>query len=134
MEALGCEHVFSFKGAVQLYRSGELAGVVDVLGCRKCGATDVIVKRTGVSPSGESGFHPSPKGHDRFVLICRSGSRVDWQVVTLQLPTMLVHDCVPAERSLSIRVSTDQTAEKVGGVEHSLVPLEPNLNRAVKLD
>lgn len=131
--ALMCEHDFVFKGAVQLYRREELAGVVDVFGCTKCEANDIIVKKPGFDPNIGFGFQPTAPGQERYVLICRAGERVDWQVVTLEVPTIFVHDCVPASRSMALRVKQDLSIDREGHVEHDLVPVMTNVNRAVRL-
>ncbi len=131
VEVRMCEHDFVFKGAVQLYRREELAGVVDVFGCTRCGASDIIVKKAGFDPHIGFGFLPTAPGHERYVLICRAGEKVDWQVVTLEVPTMFVHDCVPAGRSMAVRVKKDLSIDRDGQVEHDLVPVMTSVNRAV---
>jgi hypothetical protein len=128
-----CEHDFVFAGAVQLYHGEELAGVVDVLRCTKCGANDIIVKKPGFDPTTGVGFLPTAPGQERYVLICREGESVDWQVVTLEVPSMFVHECVPAHRSMAVRVRPDLSIEKDGEVQHNLVPVMANVNRAVRL-
>ena len=133
LKVAGCDHDFTFKGAVQIYRRDELQGVVDVLSCERCGATDVIVKRPGFDPVTGFGFQPTSPGQERYVLTCRAGEKVDWQVITLEVPTMFIHDCAPASRSMAVRVKRDLSIDREGQVEHDLVPLTTNLNRAVRL-
>jgi len=128
-----CEHDFLFAGAVQLYLRGELAGVVDVFTCSKCGADDVVIKKAGLDPDTGFGFKPTKGGQARYVIICRQGDKVDWQVVTLDPPTMFVHDCYPAGRSMALRVRKDLSIEPEGALAHELVPLAQNLDRAVNL-
>jgi hypothetical protein len=128
-----CEHDFVFSGAVQLYLRKELAGVVDVFGCTKCGATDVVVKKPGFDPTTGFGFQPTTQGQERYILLCREGDNVDWQVVTLEVPTLFVHDCAPAHRSMAIRVRPDFSIEMEGRVQHDLVPVKTNVNRAIRL-
>ena len=128
-----CEHDFLFGGAVQLYVKGDLAGIVDVFACSKCGANDVVVKKPGLNPDTWFGFRPTTPRQTRYVLICRNREMVDWQVVTLEPPTMFVHDCTPSGRSLAIRVRNDLSIEPDGTLTHDLVPLVENVNRPVNL-
>jgi hypothetical protein len=128
-----CEHDFLFKGAVQLYRKGELSGVVDVFDCSKCGANDVIVKKPGFDPQTGFGFKPTAPGQIRYVLVCKEGKELDWQVVALDVPTMFVHDCAVAGKSLAVRVKQDLSIESDGGLEHELIPVATNVDRALKL-
>lgn len=129
-----CEHEFVFAGAVQVYRREGLDGVIDVFSCVKCKASDIIVKKPGFEPLRGFGFHPTAEGQDRYLLICRAGGKVEWQCVTLEVPTMFVHDCVPAGRSMALRVQRDLSIVSEGPVGHDLVPLVTNVNLAVRLD
>ena len=128
-----CEHDFVFLGALQIYRKEALDGVVDVFSCTKCGASDVVVKAPGRPADTQHGFQPTAEGQERYLLICRRGAEADWQLVSLEVPTLLIHECKLAGESSAIRVQRDLAVEDVGAVSHELLPVKTSLNRAVRL-
>jgi len=133
VSATDCDHDFSFVGALQVYETGSLSGVVDLFVCHKCGSTDVIVKKPGSTNAVTFGFDPTPPGYKRFILTCRLQGKLVWQVVSIKPPCVFSHHCRLIDRVSSLDVKADLRVLSDSPVEHELIPVEENVNRAVKL-